>query len=157
MKWNPALVVVCCSLSLWACSSGEAPSGSSSSTSSSGGHDSGGGGGGSGGGSASSGPTLPIEVAGVKQVASAKLSVPASAKLSGDVELWIVVHNFKYENMIGVQVNDGAWISLDDGIDGTPATATLLGSALNYGGIGGGFSTLTLTVKFCGSAPSFPG
>jgi len=85
--------------------------------------------------------TLPIEVAGSNgTTVSTSLSVPGSTSLTGTQLLWLKVHNFKYQDMISVQVGSSPWISLDS------ATVTLQGLANAYGGIGGGFSTLQLTV-----------
>jgi hypothetical protein len=84
---------------------------------------------------------LPVEVtAGNGVIQSLTLNVPPT-DLTGSIQLWMQVHNFKYQDMLSVQVNGSAWISLDD------QTVTLQGLAAQYGGIGGGYSTLKLTVN----------
>ena len=54
--------------------------------------------------------------------------------------LWLEVHGLEYPDLASVRVNDGTWISLNN----TTATVEQPGRA--YGGIGGGFATLTMTV-----------
>jgi hypothetical protein len=84
--------------------------------------------------------TLPVEVIGPAGTTQAsQVSVPSTANLTG-VTLWAQIHNFSYPDEVGVQVNNGSWISLNS------STVTLLGNANAFGGIGGGFHTLTLTV-----------
>jgi cytochrome c553 len=50
------------------------------------------------------------------------------------------IHGLRYETEASVQVNGSAWVPLNS------ATVTLLGNAAAYGGIGGGFGTLDMTV-----------
>ncbi len=68
-------------------------------------------------------------------------SLPSGANLSGNLQLWMQIHGLKYQTEASVQVNGGAWIPIND------STVTLLGNAAAYGGIGGGFATLKLTIN----------
>ena len=56
------------------------------------------------------------------------------------------IHNLAYPGMASVQVNDSDWISLDN------RTASVAEPGKSYGGIGGGFSTLKLTLPLPASA-----
>jgi hypothetical protein len=81
---------------------------------------------------------LPVEVVGPDgTVRSVTVNVPSP--VSGS-RLWMQIHNLKYDSEASVQVNDGPWIAINTG------NSTLLGLANAYGGIGGGFSTLKLSV-----------
>ena len=50
------------------------------------------------------------------------------------------VHGLGYADMVSVQVNTSAWFSLNN------ETTTVAEPGKSYGGIGGGFSTLKLTL-----------
>jgi hypothetical protein len=85
--------------------------------------------------------TLPIEVVGPDgTTASAAFIVPGDANLSGQLQLYLKIHNLCYETEASVKVNNSVFLPLNT------ATVTLLGNAAAYGGIGGGFHTLELTV-----------
>ena len=84
--------------------------------------------------------TLPIEVVGASgTTASATFNIPSSANPSGLV-LWLKIHGLRTETQASVQVNGGSWQAINS------AGVTLLGLANNFGGIGGGFHTLTMTM-----------
>ena len=51
------------------------------------------------------------------------------------------IHNLKYETEASLKVNNGAWIPINS------SSVTLLGQADTFGGIGGGFSTLSMTMN----------
>ena len=82
--------------------------------------------------------TLPVEVVGPNGTTKA-VTVNIAAPVSG-AQLWMQIHNLKYETEASVQINGGAWIPINT------STVTLQGLAAAYGGIGGGFSTLKLTL-----------
>jgi hypothetical protein len=85
---------------------------------------------------------LPLEVMGGDGTTqAASFSLPSSANLGGQLKLWAQIHGLKYQTEASVQINGGAWIPIND------STATLLGQADLYGGIGGGFGTLKLTLN----------
>ena len=82
---------------------------------------------------------LPVEVvggAGTTQTVTVNL---ASPPVSG-ARLWMQIHNLKYQTEASVQINGGLWLPIND------TTVTLEGLASAYGGIGGGFSTLKLSL-----------
>ena len=54
--------------------------------------------------------------------------------------LWLQVHGLEYPDLASLRVNHGTWVSLNN------ATATVLQPGLSYGGIGGAFATLKMTV-----------
>jgi hypothetical protein len=81
---------------------------------------------------------LPVEVVGPDGTTKA-VSVNLGAPVSG-TRLWMQIHNLKYETEASVQINGGSWIPVNT------STVALQGLAAAYGGIGGGFSTLKLTL-----------
>ncbi|NML30906.1 hypothetical protein [Paraburkholderia antibiotica] len=87
---------------------------------------------------------MPLEVmsAGSSQTVSAtlKISAGASAKV-----LTMQVNNLSYDGKASVQINGGSWITL------TNASVTVLGNAKLYGGIGGGYDTISLNVPITGA------
>jgi len=83
--------------------------------------------------------TLPVEVVGGAGTTQT-VTVNVSSVVSG-TQLWLQIHNLKYETEASVQINNGSWIPINT------ANSTLLGLAAAYGGIGGGFSTLKLTLS----------
>lgn len=86
--------------------------------------------------------TLPVEIMGSNGTTiPVPVTVPGSADVSGNLKLWMQIHALDYEDKISVQVNNAPWISLNT------TTTNLLGLANAYGGIGGGFHTLKLTVN----------
>ncbi|MGI4862013.1 MAG: hypothetical protein ACRYHA_34805 [Janthinobacterium lividum] len=85
---------------------------------------------------------LPLEIMGATDT-TVTVKVPASAG-STATTLWMQVNNLSYDGKASVQINGGAWISL------TNATVTVLGAGKYYGGIGGGFDTLKMTVPITG-------
>ena len=83
---------------------------------------------------------LPIEVAGADgTTASVTVDVPESQARQVR-SLWMQIHNLSYPGMLSVQVNGSAWLDLNNN------TATVAEPARSYGGIGGGFATLKLTL-----------
>src|SRR5579871_504899 len=87
---------------------------------------------------------LPIEVAGADgTTAEVTVDVPDSAA-SQVRSLWMQVHNLAYAEMLSVQVNGSAWLPVNN------QTATVAEPGKSYGGIGGGFSTLQMTLPLPG-------
>jgi hypothetical protein len=85
---------------------------------------------------------LPIEVFGTNATTvPVSFTIPSGASVTGQLELWLQIHGLEYQAQASVQVNSGAWLPIND------TTATYLGQANTFGGLGGGFSTLTLTMK----------
>jgi hypothetical protein len=81
---------------------------------------------------------LPVEVVGPDGTVRA-VTVAIASPGSG-TRLWMQIHNLKYQTEASVQINGGPWIPIND------TSVTVLGLAASYGGIGGGFSTLNLTL-----------
>ena len=83
---------------------------------------------------------LPIEVLGADgTVVSRTVTLPA-----GQAEpvrsLWLQVHGLRYADQASVQVNTSAWMPLNNN------TVTIAEPGKTYGGIGGGFATLAMTL-----------
>lgn len=71
---------------------------------------------------------------------SVAVSVPPARV--GEVEsLWMEIHGLEYADMVSVQVNSSAWVSLNN------QSVAVAEPARSYGGIGGGFATLNLTLS----------
>lgn len=86
--------------------------------------------------------TLPIEVFGPENTtASASFGLPATTSVNGTAQLWIQIHGLRYDSEASVQVNNSVWLPLSTG------NVTLLGNAAAFGGIGGGYSTISMTVN----------
>jgi hypothetical protein len=84
--------------------------------------------------------TLPIEVVGpIGNTETVTVVIPDGANLNAP-QLWMQIHGLKYENKGSVQVNNSPWVPLNN------TSVTLLGNAATYGGMGGGFSTLKMTL-----------
>lgn len=90
--------------------------------------------------------TLPIEVVGPD---GTSITIPFLIPLGSPAatSLALTIHNLKYETEASFKIDSASWTPLNT------ATVTLLGLAKAYGGIGGGFSTLSLTAP----APVAPG
>jgi cytochrome c553 len=83
---------------------------------------------------------LPMEVMGPDgTVATTTVELPPMAP-SQVSSLWLQVSGLEYPDLASVQVNDGIWIALNN------ATAHVMQPGSNYGGIGGCFATLKMTV-----------
>jgi hypothetical protein len=83
---------------------------------------------------------LPVEVAGADSTtATVTVDVP-QAQASRVRSLWMQIHGLGYPDMVSVQVNASAWLPLNN------ETAAVAEPGKSYGGIGGGFATLKLTI-----------
>ncbi|WP_085484198.1 hypothetical protein [Paraburkholderia susongensis] len=87
---------------------------------------------------------MPLEVmsASSGQVIATTLQVPAGASAR---TLTMQVNNLSYDGKGSIQINGGSWITL------TNASVTVLGNAKLYGGIGGGYDTISLNVPITGA------
>ncbi len=86
--------------------------------------------------------TLPVEVIGPNgTTATASVTIPAGSNLSGPLQLAMTIHGLRSDSQASVQVNNSAWLPISTG------NVTLLGNAAAYGGIGGGFHTLQMTMN----------
>jgi hypothetical protein len=83
---------------------------------------------------------LPVEVVGENgTTASVTVEIPA-ARAREIRALRTQIHNLAYPDMVSVQVNAGAWISLNND------TVSIAEPGKSYGGIGGGFVTHQVTL-----------
>lgn len=100
---------------------------------------------GSGSGSGSGTPgtvKLPVEVLGSNgTTTSTSVTIPSGANLNGQLSLWMQIHGLRFDAQASVQVNNSGWMPISTG------NVTLLGNAAAYGGIGGGFGTLKMTMN----------
>jgi hypothetical protein len=84
--------------------------------------------------------TLPIEVLGPNgYTAAVSFNIPGGANLSG-LNLWMQIHGLRTQTQASLQLNNSGWQPISE------ANVTLLGQASAYGGIGGGFHTLQMTM-----------
>jgi hypothetical protein len=84
--------------------------------------------------------TLPIEVTGEDGTThSVTVSVPSGA--GNQVRsLWMQIHGLEYAGMVSARVNQSPWFPLNND------TVTVADPGKSYGGIGGGVTTLKLTL-----------
>ena len=83
---------------------------------------------------------LPVEVLGTagETVSRSIALLPAQAE---SVQfLWLQIHGLRYADQGSVQVNTGAWIPFNNN------SFTIADPGKSFGGIGGGFSTLVMTL-----------
>ena len=84
--------------------------------------------------------TLPVEIVGENGTTSSAI-VDVPARRARDARsLWMQIHGLSYAGMASVQVNDSAWFPLNN------HTVAVAEPGKSYGGIGGGFSTLGMTL-----------
>lgn len=84
--------------------------------------------------------TLPVEVVGESGTTSS-VTVEVPAGRAREVRsLWMQIHGLSYTGMVSVQVNNSAWVSFGN------ETVAVAAPGSSYGGIGGGFSTLKVTL-----------
>jgi len=86
--------------------------------------------------------TLPVEVLGQNgTTVSSSVTIPSGSNLTGQLTLAMQIHGLRTGTQASVQVNNSAWLPISN------STVTLLGNATAYGGIGGGFATLSMTMN----------
>ena len=84
--------------------------------------------------------TLPVEVVGENgTTASVTVEVPAG-RARELRSLWMQIHGLAYPDMVSVQINSSDWLPLNND------TVAVAEPGKSYGGIGGGFSTLKVTL-----------
>jgi hypothetical protein len=84
--------------------------------------------------------TLPVEVVGENGTTSS-VTVEVPYRRAPEIRsLWMQVHGLGYAGMMSVQVNTSAWLPLNND------TVAVAEPGKSYGGIGGGFSTLKVTL-----------
>ncbi len=83
---------------------------------------------------------LPIEVLGANGTTVSR-TVTLQAGQAGSIRfLWLQIHGVRYADQASIQINTSAWIPLNNN------TVTIAEPGRSYGGIGGGFSTLVMTL-----------
>jgi uncharacterized protein (TIGR03437 family) len=88
--------------------------------------------------------SFPLEVLGpAGTTASVSFNIPSGTNLRG-LNLWMQIHGLLSQTQASLQLNGGPWQPITEG------TVTLLGLANAYGGIGGGFHTLQMTMPAAG-------
>ena len=83
---------------------------------------------------------LPIEVLGADGTTASGTVVLQAGQAESVRSLWLQVHGLNYAEQASVQVNTSAWKPL------TNNTVTIAEPGRSFGGIGGGFATLVMTL-----------
>ena len=84
---------------------------------------------------------LPIEVLGADGTTVSRTVTLPAGQAESVRSLWLQVHGLRYADQASVQVNAGAWMPLNNN------TVTIAEPGRTYGGIGGGFATLVMTLS----------
>src|SRR6516225_7663244 len=83
---------------------------------------------------------LPIEVLGADGTTASRTVTLTTPECESVRSLWLKVHGLRYPTQASVQINSGMWIPLRND------TVSVAALGKTFGGIGGGFSTLELTL-----------
>jgi hypothetical protein len=83
---------------------------------------------------------LPIEVLSADGAAISRTATLPPESAESVRSLWLQVHGLRFANQGSVQVNMSAWIPLNND------TVTIAEPGRSFGGIGGGFATLAMTL-----------
>src|SRR5207245_307754 len=83
---------------------------------------------------------LPIEVLGPDGTAVSRSVALQAGQAESVRSLWLQIHGLRYADQASLQINASAWIPLNN------TTVTIAEPGRSYGGIGGGFSTLVMTL-----------
>ena len=83
---------------------------------------------------------LPIEILAASGTTASRTVTLQAGQAESVRSLWLQIHGLRYADQASVQVNTTAWIPLNNN------TVTIAERARSYGGIGGGFSTLVMTL-----------
>jgi hypothetical protein len=83
---------------------------------------------------------LPIEVLGADGTVASRTVMLPTGQAEPVRSLWLQVHGLRYSDQASVQVNTSAWMPLNNN------TVTIAEPGRTYGGIGGGFATLAMTL-----------
>src|ERR1700730_4538365 len=84
---------------------------------------------------------LPIEVLGAEGTTVSRAFTLQDGQAESARSLWLQIHGLRYADQASIQVNESAWIPLNNN------TVTIPEPARSFGGIGGGFSTLVMTLS----------
>lgn len=83
---------------------------------------------------------LPIEILGGNGTTVSRTVALQAGQAEPVRSLWLQIHGLRYADQASVQVNTSAWIPLNNN------TVTIAEPGRSIGGIGGGFSTLVMTL-----------
>ena len=83
---------------------------------------------------------LPIEVLSVDGTTMTRNVALQTGEAESAQSLWLQVHGLRYADQASVQINASPWIPLNNN------TVTIAEPGKSYGGIGGSFSTLVMTL-----------
>ena len=83
---------------------------------------------------------LPIEVLGADGTTVSRTVTLPAGQAESVRSLWLQIHGLRYADQASVQVNASAWMPLNNN------TVTIAEPGRTYGGIGGGFATLVMTL-----------
>jgi len=83
---------------------------------------------------------LPIEILGANGTTVSRSFVLQAGQAEPVRSLWLQIHGLRYADQASVQVNTSSWIPL------TNNTVKIAEPGRSFGGIGGGFSTLVMTL-----------
>ncbi len=83
---------------------------------------------------------LPIEVLGANSTPVSRTAALHAGQAESVRSLWLQIHGLRYADQASVQVNASAWIPLNNN------TVTIAEPGRSFGGIGGGFATLVMTL-----------
>jgi len=83
---------------------------------------------------------LPIEVLGADGMTVSRIIALQDGQAESVRSLWLQIHGLRYADQASVQVNTSAWVPLNN------TTVTIPEPARSFGGIGGGISTLVMTL-----------
>ena len=84
---------------------------------------------------------LPIEVLGANGTTVSRTVALQAGQAESVRSLWLQIHGLHYADQASVQVNEKPWIPLNNN------TVTIAEPGKSFGGIGGGFSTLMMTLS----------
>ncbi|MGB8472465.1 MAG: hypothetical protein WCE61_00105 [Candidatus Acidiferrum sp.] len=83
---------------------------------------------------------LPIEVLSADGAAASRSAALNAGQVDSVKFVWLEIHGLQYGEEASVQVNSGDWMPLNN------STVTVSEPDRSFGGIGGGFSTLAMTL-----------
>ena len=83
---------------------------------------------------------LPIEVMGAEGTQVGVALSLTNEQAASTRHLWLQTHNIRYPEKASLRINGGAWVPLNN------TSATMLGTSQIYGGIGGSFAVLKMTL-----------
>ncbi len=84
---------------------------------------------------------LPIEVLGAEGTTVSRTVALQAAQAGLARSVWLQIHGLRYADQGSIQINTSPWIPLNNN------TVTIAEPGRSYGGIGGGFSTLVMTLS----------